>query len=177
MAARRIPGQPYEFDNETGIVFDLDEAEPDDDPDDPPWTEDGWRPPAPATVQSLIGSASGWPISADGQRIDFPDFLRPDYPFDLPPNRLPFAQHVFSLAGAPELCPQRGCRRSGRCAGGEGPPCLRADPDLRLVLKLWFMMTIDMIDEPQYWRSLKARRNRYAQFAPAQTAPKERKRR
>src|SRR4051812_32508326 len=55
------------------------------------------------------------------------DFIKPTYPFDLPPDRLPFAQRIFTLCGAPARCPQQGCRRTAECAGTNGPPCFRAD--------------------------------------------------
>ncbi len=41
-----------------------------------------------------------------------PDFIKPDYPFDLQPDRLPFAQRMFSLVGAPQHCPAGACRRA-----------------------------------------------------------------
>jgi hypothetical protein len=56
-----------------------------------------------------------------------PDFIKPDYPLDLPPARMPFAKFVFTDAGAPPGCPQAACRRSGECEGGDGPTCYRAD--------------------------------------------------
>lgn len=170
MPQDRVYDDIYE-DDENGTVYDLDDeddaeddGETDGDADGPPWTVEGWRPPVP--MRELIGSACSWPVSRDRQRVDLPDFIRPDYPFDLPPNRLPFAQFVFTQAGAPKFCANRACRRADRCQGGDGPPCFRVDRrDLRQV-GLWFMMVIDMIDEPQYWRSLKAKKNRYATFAP-----------
>ena len=56
-----------------------------------------------------------------------PDFIKRSYPFDLPPERLGFAQGIFTECGAPARCPQETCRRSMRCEGGDGPPCFRAD--------------------------------------------------
>ena len=56
-----------------------------------------------------------------------PDFIKPDYPFDLPPAQISFAQKIFTECGAPGRCPQETCRRSLRCEGGDGPPCFRAD--------------------------------------------------
>jgi hypothetical protein len=56
-----------------------------------------------------------------------PGFIKPDYPFDLPPARMSFAQKIFTDCGAPARCPQEACRRSRRCDGGDGPPCFRAD--------------------------------------------------
>src|SRR5215207_6966148 len=56
-----------------------------------------------------------------------PDFIKPDYPFDLPPERLAVAQAIFTECGVPARCPQEACRRSMRCRGGDGPPCFRAD--------------------------------------------------
>jgi len=69
-----------------------------------------------------------------------PDFIKPSYPFDLPPERLPFAQFVFTEVGAPRRCPEAACRRAGACGGGDGPPCFRAARKyLWHVLFLWWM--------------------------------------
>ena len=93
-----------------------------------------------------------------------PDFIKPDYPFDMPPARLPFVQSVFTQMGAPRHCPEARCRRSGQCRGGDGPPCLRADPkDLQQVLFLVYMMLFADWPEQELWRTLKAQGNRYAQ--------------
>ena len=35
-----------------------------------------------------------------------PDFIKPDYPLDIPPNRMPFVRYVFTAVGAPRFCPQ-----------------------------------------------------------------------
>jgi hypothetical protein len=56
-----------------------------------------------------------------------PDFVRPDYPYDLPYYRRPFYARIFEEAGVPRRCPIARCRRSGRCEGVDGPPCYRAD--------------------------------------------------
>ncbi len=145
------------------------EAEVDCDAD---WADAGLR--VGPAANRIARSLTGWPVSRDGERVDFPDFIRPDYPFDLPPYRIPFAQDAFSEAGAHRFCPQRACRRAQRCRGGEGPPCFRADRwDLRHVLALSWMLAVEMIDEAQFRRSLRDRGNRYSQFAPVET-PKRR---
>jgi hypothetical protein len=92
-----------------------------------------------------------------------PDFIKPDYPFDMPPARLPFVQFVFTQMGAPRHCPEARCRRSGQCRGGDGPPCFRADrKDLQQVLFLVYMMLFADWPEQELWRTLKAQGNRYA---------------
>lgn len=148
---------------------DEDEAERDDDAevDGAPenWSETGLR--VGPAARRIKNSLAGWPVSPDGERLDLPDFIRPAYPFDLPPYRLPFAQDAFSEAGAHVFCPQRACRRATRCRGGDGPPCFRADrKNLQHVLALSWMLAVEMIDEAQFRRSLRDRGNRYAQFAP-----------
>jgi len=74
--------------------------------------------------------------------IDLPDFVRPDYPFDLPPYRRAFVSRVFEAAGAPKTCPHSACRRSRRCAGEDGPPCYRADRERlsRLLLRVYLAL-------------------------------------
>jgi len=92
-----------------------------------------------------------------------PDCIKPDYPFDLPPDRLPGARYVFTLAGAPQHCPQLSCRRGKECRGGDGPPCFRADRrDLGQVLFLWWMMLYHGCTDQEYASALRARGNRYA---------------
>ena len=44
-----------------------------------------------------------------------PDFIKPDYPLDIPPNRMPFVRYVFTAVGAPRFCPQASCGRAGTC--------------------------------------------------------------
>ncbi len=56
-----------------------------------------------------------------------PDFIKPTYPFDLPPEYMPFAQEVFTIEGAPKHCPVADCRRAKRCLGDDGPPYFSAD--------------------------------------------------
>ncbi|HKH95059.1 MAG TPA: hypothetical protein VKA39_00895 [Beijerinckiaceae bacterium] len=70
-----------------------------------------------------------------------PDFIKPDYPFDLPPERLAVAQAIFTECGVPARCPQEACRRSMRCGGGDGPPCFRADrkPLQQLLFTSWMV--------------------------------------
>ena len=112
-----------------------------------------------------------------------PDFVKPDYPFDLPPARLPFARHVFTEVGAPRLCPETACRRAGACRGGDGPPCFRADrKGLGHVLLLWWMRLYADFSEENYKASLRAKGSPYAPrkdapAAKAQPAKARRKRR
>jgi len=92
-----------------------------------------------------------------------PDFIKPGYPLDLPPNRMPFAQFVFTEVGAQRFCPQAACRRARSCQGGEGPPCFRADrADLLQVLFLWWMMIYGNMPDDEYEKALRNRANRYA---------------
>ena len=109
-----------------------------------------------------------------------PDFIKPDYPFDVPPARLPFAQYVFTVMGAPRFCPQVACRRAGQCRGGDGPPCYRADREaLRHILFLWWMSAYWGMSEEEYEDSLRAKAPRYAALdgGPPQTRPAARRRR
>jgi hypothetical protein len=78
-----------------------------------------------------------------------PDFLWLNYPFDIPPGRMPFATRVMTMAGAPRHCPELACRRARKCQGGDGPPCFRADrEELREVLFLaWAKLFLDFTDE------------------------------
>ncbi len=78
---------------------------------------------------------------------DLPDFVRPDYPFDLPPYRRAFFTRVFEAAGVPRACPAPECRRSGRCRGQDGPPCYRAERARlnRLLLRVY--MACNYLDE------------------------------
>ncbi|HEX8665087.1 MAG TPA: hypothetical protein VF744_13760 [Beijerinckiaceae bacterium] len=82
---------------------------------------------------------------ADIQRwwAHLPDFFKPTYPFDVPPERMPFARYVFAQFGdVPRTCPIRACQRSRECRGGEGPPCYRARrEELRhLLLHTWISL-------------------------------------
>ena len=98
-----------------------------------------------------------------------PDFIKSEYPFDLPPDRLPFARFVFTQVGAPRLCPEAACRRSGECAGGDGPPCFRADRDfLSQVIFLWWMRLYYGCTDEEYTAALKAKGSPYA---PQDDAP------
>jgi hypothetical protein len=103
-----------------------------------------------------------------------PDFIKPAYPFDLPADRMAFARRVFTLVGAPRLCPEAACRRAGECGGGDGPPCLRADRERLLhVLFLWWMRIYEDLSDEEYAASLRAKRSPYAppDDAPAKTPP------
>ena len=91
-----------------------------------------------------------------------PDFVKHTYPFDLPPERLPFAQQMFTWEGAPKYCPVPACRRTGQCLGGDGPPCFRADrDDLQQVLFLWWAMLFEGLSQEEYVAALRGRGNRY----------------
>ena len=91
-----------------------------------------------------------------------PDFIMPDYPFDVPPARLPFAQKIFTLCGAPARCPQETCRRSMRCAGGDGPPCFRADrKPLHQMLFLAWMATMGPATDDEARDALRRAKNPY----------------
>jgi hypothetical protein len=111
-----------------------------------------------------------------------PDFIKPSYPFDLPPERLPFAQFVFTEVGAPRRCPEAACRRAGACGGGDGPPCFRADRKyLWHVLFLWWMRVYADCTDEEYEASLRAKGSPYAPDAapkarPAKAARRRRRR-
>ena len=104
-----------------------------------------------------------------------PDFIKPDYPLDLPPNRMPAARYLFTAVGAPRFCPQASCRRAGTCQGGDGPPCFRADREnLSQVLFLSWMMIYGDMTEEEGAQAMRRAGNRYA---PARSAGSGRKRR
>lgn len=96
-----------------------------------------------------------------------PDFLKPDYPLDIPPARLPFVQAAFTAIGAPLHCPDQRCRRSHECRGSEGPPCYRADRSAlaQALLLFWAMLFMDLplADDAA---ALRASGNRYAPGEP-----------
>ena len=92
-----------------------------------------------------------------------PDFIKPDYPLDIPPERMPFAQEVFRIIGAPRLCPEMVCRRSGACRGGDGPPCYRADrKHLAQVLFLWWMRLFADLSDEEFEQALRLKGSPYA---------------
>jgi hypothetical protein len=123
----------------------------------------GWPGEGPDDRESDEAALARWWAS-------LPDFIRPDYPFDVPPTRLAFARHVFTEVGAPRFCPEGACRRSGACRGGDGPPCYRADrAALRHVLLLWWMALYADLPREAYAQSLRAKAGRYAR-AGAQPA-------
>jgi hypothetical protein len=74
--------------------------------------------PEPFDDEDDEGDGDGESLGAWWARL--PDFIKPRYPFDLPPERLPFATMIFTECGAPARCPHDGCRRSMECGGGEG---------------------------------------------------------
>jgi hypothetical protein len=91
-----------------------------------------------------------------------PDFIMDSYPFDVPPARLPFAQRIFTLCGAPARCPQETCRRSTRCAGGDGPPCFRADrKPLQQMLFLAWVATMGPATDDEARDALRRTTNPY----------------
>ena len=101
-----------------------------------------------------------------------PDFIKPDYPLDLPPNRMPAARYLFTAVGAPRFCPQASCRRAGTCQGGDGPPCFRADRKyLWHVLFLWWMRVYADCTDEEYEASLRAKGSPYAPDAAAKAPP------
>jgi hypothetical protein len=88
-----------------------------------------------------------------------PDFIKPDYPLDLPPNRMPAARYLFTAVGAPRFC----------------PPCFRADREnLSQVLFLSWMMIYGDMTEEEGAQAMRRAGNRYA---PARSAGSGRKRR
>jgi hypothetical protein len=96
-----------------------------------------------------------------------PDFIKPDYPLDLPPNRMPAARYLFTAVGAPRFCPQASCPRAGTCQGGDGPPCFRADREnLSQVLFLSWMMIFGEMTEEECAQAMRRTGNRYARRPP-----------
>jgi hypothetical protein len=87
-------------------------------------------------LHDLVGDPA---VCIPHDSLDLPDFVRLDYPFDLPPYRRPFFTRVFEAAGVPKICPVAACRRSRRCEGKDGPPCYHAhrQPLSRLLLKVY----------------------------------------
>jgi hypothetical protein len=126
-----------------------------------PWNEE-------ETGEDGLGDETDEDAAAQRWWMLLPDFIKPSYPFDLPPERLPFARHVFGLVGAPRHCPEALCRRAKECQGGDGPPCFRADRrDLQQVLFLWVMRLYFGCTDEQYAAILRANGNRYAPSADA----------
>jgi hypothetical protein len=71
-------------------------------------------------------------------------------------------RQVFTAVGTQRFCAEAACRRAGSCAGGDGPPCFRADRhDLSQVLFLWWMMLFADLPGDEYAAALRARGNRY----------------
>jgi hypothetical protein len=92
-----------------------------------------------------------------------PDFIKPDYPFDVPPARMAGARYVFTEVGAPRFCPEAACRRAGECRGGDGPPCYRADrAALRHVLLMSWLLIYENCPEDVYETSVREKAPRYA---------------
>ena len=107
-----------------------------------------------------------------------PDFIKPGYPLDIPPERMPFVREVFTHDGAPRFCPKAACRRADACQGGDGPPCFRADRrDLSQVLFLWWMMLFADFPWQELTAALHRRGNRYAVQAARPEGAKRRRRR
>jgi hypothetical protein len=107
-----------------------------------------------------------------------PDFIKPGYPLDIPPERLPFAREVFTHMGAARLCPEAACRRAGACRGGDGPPCFRASrKDLSQVLFLWWMMLFFDFPWEEFAAALARTGNRYAPEPAKPPRARRRKRR
>jgi len=82
--------------------------------------------------------------------IDLPDFVLPDYPFDLPPYRRAFFTRVFEAAGVPAACKVPACRRSRRCQGEDGPPCYRADRKRLSLLLQAVYVACNCMDEEEF---------------------------
>ena len=93
----------------------------------------------------------------------------------IPPERLPFARHVFTLLGGARDCRVRKCRRMKSCQGRDGPPCFRADrEDLSQVLLLSWMMIYGDMTEEECAQAMRRTGNRYA---PARGAGSRKRRR
>jgi hypothetical protein len=121
-----------------------------------------------------------WPPGAP----PLPDFLTIDYPFDVPPRQMTFAKFALTDAGAWRRCPQRACRRSRTCRGGEGPPCFRADrTPLHHVMLLTFLAAYQMLSAEEIEHALTVNDNPYTVMkelrarTPAERRPAPRKRR
>ena len=101
-----------------------------------------------------------------------PDFIKPGYPLDMPPARLPFVQHVFTAVGAMAHCPEQRCRRAQACRGLEGPACYRADRAAlgEAMFLYWAMLFLDLAPA-EYAAALRATGNRYAPGEPAALPP------
>ena len=81
-------------------------------------------------------------------------------------------RHVFGLVGAPRLCPETVCKRSGACRGGDGPPCYRADRDnLSQVLFLWWMRVYEDLSDEEYDEALRLKGSPYAPSAETAAGP------
>ena len=113
-----------------------------------------------------------------------PDFLALDYPFDVPPRQMEFATFALTSGGAWRKCPQRACRRSRTCRGGEGPPCFRADrTPLHHVMLLTFLAAYQMLSAEEIEHALTVNDNPYTVMkelrarTPAGRRPAPRKRR
>lgn len=102
-----------------------------------------------------------------------PDFLKPDYSFDVPPHRMPLACYALTFAGAPRHCPQSACRRARRCRGGDGPPCFRADrKPLQHALLLIWLSAFHGLRDAEYEDALDAADSRYCCAPPASKGAK-----
>jgi hypothetical protein len=112
----------------------------------------------------------------EGWWANVPDFVKPGYPLDIPPDRMPFVRFVFTECGAAYHCPEAACRRARECLGGAGPPCYRADrKDLQQVLFCWWGMMFLQMTAAEYRHALEAHGNRYAPNTPPPDATGSRK--
>ena len=144
---------------------------------DLPWDED-------AELEDEEAAEDAEPSEAETQAAvgawwaHLPDFIKPTYPFDLPPERMPFVQYIFTAEGAPKHCPEAACRRAKQCLGGDGPPCFRADrEDLHQLLFLWWMSLFNGATDEEVAAALRARGNRYGLRHEPAKDPRKRTRR
>jgi hypothetical protein len=101
----------------------------------------------------LLDLANDPAIRIPEDHIDLPDFVLPQYPFDLPPYRRAFFTRVFEAAGVPATCKVAACRRSGRCRGENGLPCYRADRQRLNILLHIVYLACNCFDEEEFARA------------------------
>ena len=126
-------------------------------------------PPAAAEAYARMRAEDpSWPPDAPLQ----PDFLALDYPFDVPPRQMEFATFALTQAGAWQKCPQRACRRSRTCRGGEGPPCFRADrTPLHHAMLLTFLAMHEMLTDEEIEHALTIHENPYTVMEVLRAGP------